>query len=650
MYEFHYYQINKTNTCTVHIYNRNNIFPYPFSMLDIRESKSSIGKYWLFFLSVNNVLVGYKFKSGYRCYGLRQNTNVINGEFFIECRNSTYSSKGLLAAMVKKNLSVGFHSSTLILTQSMTYNKNKEGFSLLFHELKRTQEQVCYRNIVSNEENIHKYFTRWKTKNMSNVDVVYLNWIKKEQLQQHCALQCEFEGPDRILTSFKPIPFHMRFNSEFRDGIERVKLTKHKKKKYCPSRLSNSFGRTKVYVMNEQNMSDIGKTYSRERYHLIPFEFKEKLITFAPITLKEYKELLLEYGNNGSYASIVWSNKIKSLMQSKDRQSITVLNICANNNKHGFIVGITKDVSTMERDCKEVNENIDGLHVMTYENNPNDFELTEKTISVFRGYIWPFKNKLQHDHYEACSKTFTSKGLVRNCTTHNGNFEMIGPRKSKQSTGSLISLPEDVNKHQYNRATMNSSMLPLIKGLLNLLKREAETTMYTCGEALMSLYKQVLFLRHEEELCKQILLTQKHFNNSGHIDKDAHLGKLWSNIVLNSELNRDSHRIHIKNYLRMMKERCNEKLPKSTTCCWCLREFNTEFCLKQYFIGIDLKFAFDLSSSTLNNSDSVGATFFSSIFFHCTSIPVWIDSKGMIHLKGPMNMYNFSWGRDGGSS
>ena len=60
-----------------------------------------------------------------------------------------------------------------------------------------------------------------------------------------------------------------------------------------------------------------------------------------------------------------------------------------------------------------------------------------------------------------------------------------------------------------------------------------------------------------------------------------------------------------------------------------------------------MKFSFDLSSYNLN---SVGATFFSLIFFHCTSIPIWIDKEGIVHLKGPTNMYNFAWGKDGGSS
>ena len=119
------------------------------------------------------------------------------------------------------------------------------------------------------------------------------------------------------------------------------------------------------------------------------------------------------------------------------------------------------------------------------------------------------KKKLQYCHYKACSETFKIKSSLRNCATHNGNFEMIGLRKSKQSTESLINLPQDVNKHHYNRVAMNSSMLPHIKGLLNSLKRETEIKMYMCGDALMSLYKNVLGLRHEEELSKQILLTQK---------------------------------------------------------------------------------------------------------------------------------------------
>ena len=51
--------------------------------------------------------------------------------------------------------------------------------------------------------------------------------------------------------------------------------------------------------------------------------------------------------------------------------------------------------------------------------------------------------------------TFKGKGLKRNCTHHEGSFEMVGERNSKQSTGSLLILPKKVDEHQYYREGMN---------------------------------------------------------------------------------------------------------------------------------------------------------------------------------------------------
>ena len=91
-------------------------------------------------------------------------------------------------------------------------------------------------------------------------------------------------------------------------------------------------------------------------------------------------------------------------------------------------------------------------------------------------------------------------------------------------------------------------------------------------------------------------------------------------------------------------------MPKTTTCCWSLRKNVEDFVMKQYFVSADCNFAFDLSSDKLKDGNNWGATFYSSMFAHCTSIPIWIDVWGNIHLEGPdKDMYNFAWGDDGGN-
>ena len=95
--------------------------------------------------------------------------------------------------------------------------------------------------------------------------------------------------------------------------------------------------------------------------------------------------------------------------------------------------------------------------------------------------------------------------------------------------------------------------------------------------------------------------------------------------------------------------RLNEgNLPKSTTCCWNLRKNSDQLVMKQYFVGVDGKCALDVSSDILKYGKQVGSNFLSSMFNHCTSVPIWIDSKHGIHMLGPAEMYNFAWGSNGG--
>ena len=91
----------------------------------------------------------------------------------------------------------------------------------------------------------------------------------------------------------------------------------------------------------------------------------------------------------------------------------------------------------------------------------------------------------------------------------------------------------------------------------------------------------------------------------------------------------------------------DNKLPKSTTCCWILSKNYKHMKMNQYFVSTQYMFAQDLSSNIRIMKEGIGATFMSSMFFHCTSIPIWNDDLGNIYLKGPEDMYNFAWGSNG---
>ena len=112
---------------------------------------------------------------------------------------------------------------------------------------------------------------------------------------------------------------------------------------------------------------------------------------------------------------------------------------------------------------------------------------------------------------------------------------MIGTRRSYQSNGSISVGPKYVMDHQYYRNSMDSSLLPYVKSIINLLQQKAIGANYVSGESLMSLYKKVLCLRDEKTLCKQKILTQNHFHNTIHKDNGSALDKKSTQTIINSD-------------------------------------------------------------------------------------------------------------------
>ena len=117
-------------------------------------------------------------------------------------------------------------------------------------------------------------------------------------------------------------------------------------------------------------------------------------------------------------------------------------------------------------------------------------------------------------------KTFQGKGLIRNCTYHEGNFEMLGERNSKQTTGNLLMLPKNVDLHQYYRETINLKLLPTAKNIMNEFMEKSILSRYTSGESMMHYYKCRLMVGDAKNICYNSILTQRNFFNTIHIDKN----------------------------------------------------------------------------------------------------------------------------------
>ena len=96
------------------------------------------------------------------------------------------------------------------------------------------------------------------------------------------------------------------------------------------------------------------------------------------------------------------------------------------------------------------------------------------------------------------SQMYTGKGLIGNFTKHSDNFEMIGERTSKQSTGNMLMDFIDVNQHQYYCETTNLFLLHHVKSLFNILMEEGITANNTSGEYLMLWYCKHLKLANKK--------------------------------------------------------------------------------------------------------------------------------------------------------
>ena len=374
------------------------------------------------------------------------------------------------------------------------------------------------------------------------------------------------------------------------------------------------------------------------------------MVEFAYLTKEQYfifKKLFMEYTEG--MEEDVYINHLRNLSKENKKGIFKAVLLEEGDDSSGNTICICPTKIHLPIAANIINKDMDSVYVMNCSTNPSDFELPIHLVSIFRSYPWPFVNNFDNSIIELFRKTYTGKGLNRNCTYHEGNFEMIGERNSKQSTGSLLMLGKDVDKHQYFRENINLTLVPHARGIMNRLMRQAIYAGYTSGELLMNYYKQKLLLRNETDLCYNSILTQNNFHNSVHIDKRSILSNISQSRIQNDliyDLKKESM-VFSNRYITTVLEYNQNKLPKSTTCCWVLSKKYDDIHMYQYFVSPQYLFALDLSSDNAKSNKGIGATFMSSMFFHCTTIPIWKDNNGNIHLKGPGDMYNLAWGSNG---
>ena len=538
--------------------------PYPFNILEFKKARSCKGKCWLFHMNNVGVMHGYLFPSGYRLSGLKRQ-NYKEGCFFIECRNFHTNTRCLLSAMIEKTKVVGSHFGTLTLTNGLFYSGTKKQFEMYHHTWRGGRKIKHFKKEVRNAETIRKYVNMWQSTLTSDYKFVYLNELFKKGVSSkdhHVPIQCDINSPDiwceenipgckiHIPLSIKPMGVKSSFHF--------VKQT-HSEKQECPDRFFYCGEKTVVYLAPSQNLA----LKHKEKYLLIPYSFDNDQLSFVPIKMKQYKEMMAIYKNHGVYSYVDYRKKLRYYKNLNDESIISVIRINGKNNER-CIVALCDNIKTLSTEKKiRLKKRQCNYHSMEYLHHPTDFELPHGVISIFRGYSWPFKHCLNNTLLDLIKQTYKQKGLLRSCTVHSGNFEMIGPRRSFQSNGSLIVHPKYLNLHQYSRESMNTTMLPYAKKITNGLQSEAIYCNYTSGESLMSVYRYILKISNPKDLCAQTIVTQNNFCNSVHTDNYAILDKTTRDKILNSDYVQKKMNEDQTFYLQKIMEKIRDSYQKA---------------------------------------------------------------------------------------
>ena len=163
-------------------------------------------------------------------------------------------------------------------------------------------------------------------------------------------------------------------------------------------------------------------------------------------------------------------------------------------------------------------------------------------------------------------------------------------------------------------------------------------------------YEKKLRNRDAKTLYYNSIITQRNFHNSINIDKKSVFGEESKKRILVQMIHDHNNKkqCHANKYVTTLLKHKDGTIPKSNTCCWRLSKNYDDWCMYQYFVSPQYIFGIDLLSNVLSVNNDVGATFMSSLFYHCTKIPIWKNTKNnQLYLEGPKDIYNFAWGSNG---
>ena len=358
------------------------------------------------------------------------------------------------------------HKCELILITKL-YVDEKGETNLMFLRYSGKTRKFDNLKTLSDKGMIHDYFSTPVSAPIASLRITYMNSLLNLTCHEE-GYQMSTLGPDSYVIKCEKIRNPMTLSWKLKDACSLLPVKRKAIRDMLPRRLKNSLCMTEIYIVTS---SDIENKYIHDpssKLFLIPYKIEKQFVWFAPITQEQYKKLekLFKQKRNG-LSQVTYNGLLDIFLHENGKYLLKIFIITQTKTSNGNIVCVCPNKLLLPRDVNLLDKQFKSLYVLRSIRNPSDFELPLHLICLLRSYPWPFKNELDENFMKLFGLTFTGKGLKRSCTIHEGNFEMIGERNSKQSTGSLLILPKKVDEHQYYRESMNLSLLPHAKNVIN---------------------------------------------------------------------------------------------------------------------------------------------------------------------------------------
>ena len=419
--------------------------------------------------------------------------------------------------------------------------------------------------------------------------------------------------------------------------------------------------------------SKIQDKMKQDKYYLIeyPTSPTSEEVILAPLTAIQLAQLKKHFQDRkrSSWMGIeFFCKKLDMFLRKSGMDLVKLKKIELDHDVSNVIVAVceSEEKSRIIESAKKIS---DDLFQVTIDGNCKD-HLVENGAVVFRAYIWPFRNSLEESDIPFLQCFSSGKGLKRSCTNHDGRFESIGRRQTNQASASLVSTSGNTVEHDYLRlnGSMNIALLPIARKIMNRLGEESLFCQYACGEVFMSVLKNALGTRDNDEICPHLLFTTDGFYNSVHSDCDKMNQK--STELVEKEMAKNAEFLDYNlRWKRIMK---SDLLPLGTTCCWLFdKKSNTtgtklgcasgsnfnlasdsdmNFEHRQFFTVVDCHVALSLCEGVMDCVEQIGASFYGAFIFHNTTVPIWIDwDKGLVSLDKNGKSWNTAWGKSGQS-